>query len=335
MYDILAIGLALITAVTWGFMPIMTKKFGGKPIQWVLGSAIGIFILGVISCFVFIVGYKCTINLTCFIVMLVSGMGWTLFIFCQLALVNKWGSTNAMPITFAIKLISINVFAMIALYSYDEWNLAKIFLVSSACIIMIFAALLINKKTNPVVKPINDQKKKFDPTTLIYFILCVVSIIGFASLPTVMNAYWDGKNSIHTPFNNEDMNKIAASLVRFVPQSIGILFAAILMTLFFAIKSKTFKAAMKETYAQKYSYLNIITGLVYGIGNITLLISYAYIASSIAFSVAQLLVPVSVIGGIFILHEKKTKQEYINLSIGTLLLIACCFEIGFIKYIIK
>jgi len=107
------------------------------------------------------------------------------------------------------------------------------------------------------------------------------------------------------------------------------------MTLFFGIKSKTFKTTMKETYTQKYSYLNIITGLVYGVGNITLLIAYAYINSSIAFSVAQLLVPVSVIGGIFILHEKKTKQEYINLTIGTLLLIACCFEIGFISKIIK
>ena len=56
-------------------------------------------------------------------------------------------------------------------------------------------------------------------------------------------------------------------------------------------------------------YRNIIDGVMFGVGNIFMLMAASAAGNAIAFSFAQLGVIISTIGGILFLGEKKTKKE--------------------------
>lgn len=68
---------------------------------------------------------------------------------------------------------------------------------------------------------------------------------------------------------------------------------------------------------------NMLAGIIWGIGNLSMLLSARVAGLAIAFSFSQLSSIVTVLGGIFILHERKTKKEAYWLLIGMI-----CFVIG-------
>lgn len=77
--------------------------------------------------------------------------------------------------------------------------------------------------------------------------------------------------------------------------SVGMIFGALVMG--------RFKIKM-----EKYVYRNIIDGVMFGVGNIFMLMAASAAGNAIAFSFAQLGVIISTIGGILFLGEKKTKR---------------------------
>ncbi|MFL2075187.1 GRP family sugar transporter, partial [Leuconostoc mesenteroides] len=72
---------------------------------------------------------------------------------------------------------------------------------------------------------------------------------------------------------------------------------------------------------EKYVYQNMITGVMFGVGNIFMLLAANAAGNVIAFSFSQLGVIVAIIGGILFLGEKKTKKELVYVGIGTVLFV--------------
>ena len=78
-------------------------------------------------------------------------------------------------------------------------------------------------------------------------------------------------------------------------------------------------------------FKNISVGLMWGVGNVFMLLAASLAGNAIAFSFSQLGVIISTIGGILFLGEKKTKKELAYITIGTVLFIIGAILLAIVK----
>ncbi|HDU1253696.1 TPA: glucose transporter GlcU, partial [Listeria monocytogenes] len=79
------------------------------------------------------------------------------------------------------------------------------------------------------------------------------------------------------------------------------------------------------------TWLNMIPGVMWATGNLALLFSNKLVGIATGFSLSQMGVVISTIGGILFLGEKKTKKELILVIIGVVLVIIGGTMIGIAK----
>jgi len=73
------------------------------------------------------------------------------------------------------------------------------------------------------------------------------------------------------------------------------------------------------------------SGLLWGIGNICMLLTVQNLGLAIGFSLSQMGIIISTLGGIFLLGERKTKKEMYYVIIGCLLIIVGGVVLGYMK----
>ena len=93
-----------------------------------------------------------------------------------------------------------------------------------------------------------------------------------------------------------------------VPQSIGMLLGALVYSL------------NKDPW-NKGTYKNILTGVVWGVGNFFMFLSIPAVGLAISYSISQMGIVISTFGSIFLLGEKKTSREMVYVTIGSILVI--------------
>jgi len=96
-----------------------------------------------------------------------------------------------------------------------------------------------------------------------------------------------------------------------LPQSFGQILGIFLISLVF-FKMQPFN---------KPSLKNGVVGVIWAVGNIALLLSQARIGLAVAYPVSQAAVIVSVLGGVFINKEKKSRKEWIFTIIGMVIIL--------------
>lgn len=102
------------------------------------------------------------------------------------------------------------------------------------------------------------------------------------------------------------------------PQSIGMLLGASLF-------------AFRKTSFDKYVWRNMLSGLLWGLGNVCMLLTVQSLGLAIGFSLSQMGIIISTLGGIFLLGEHKTKKEMVYVVIGCLLIIIGGMVLGYMK----
>ncbi|SFC72658.1 glucose uptake protein [Bacillus sp. OV322] len=102
------------------------------------------------------------------------------------------------------------------------------------------------------------------------------------------------------------------------PQAIGMVIGGLILT----YKHKPFN---------KYAIRNIIPGLIWASGNLFLFLSQPKVGVATSFSLSQMGIVISTLGGIFLLGEKKTKRQLINIALGIILIIAGGVFLGMAK----
>lgn len=102
------------------------------------------------------------------------------------------------------------------------------------------------------------------------------------------------------------------------PQAIGMVIGGLILT----YKHKPFN---------KYAIRNIIPGLIWAAGNMFLFISQPKVGVATSFSLSQMGIVISTLGGIFIIGEKKTKRQLISISIGIILIVLGGVFLGMAK----
>lgn len=274
--------IALLPAIGWGCMPLITGKVGGSPVNQMFGIGAGASIIGLIA--YFITGQNTTP--AAFWFSFVCGALWCIGQIGQFISFKRIGVSNTIPLSTCFQLVGSSVLGVLLL---GQWATPKAKLIGfGALILVVIGSLLTSKKDQA-----SDGKMSAKD---ILFLLCTTA------------GYW-----VYSLFPNMPAVAGQPSEAIFLPETLGILFGSVLYCIF----SGNIKA-----FKQKEQYLNILGGLSWGIAALAYVFSAKDNGVNMAFIFSQLNVIIGTFGGIWILKEHKTKKEMTFTIAGILLMIA-------------
>ncbi|MBC1495180.1 glucose transporter GlcU [Listeria welshimeri] len=229
---------------------------------------------------------------TIIIASFISGVFWSLGQMNQFRAFTQVGVSKTMPLSTGMQLVGTSLFGV---FAFHEWGTtSKLVLGFSALALIIIGIFLTSYQQNKDENSGQNMKKGI--------ITLLISSVGYVGYVVITRWFdisgWDA----------------------ILPQAIGMVIAGLL----FSIKSE-------EKRFTKQTWLNMIPGIMWATGNLALLFSNKLVGIATGFSLSQMGVVISTIGGILFLGEKKTKKELVLVIIGVILVIIGGTMIGIAK----
>ncbi len=231
------------------------------------------------------------LNSTIIIVGIVSGLFWTVGQVNQLKTFQYIGVSKTMPISTGMQLVSTALFGVIV---FHEWSTTTTVILGVIALICIVVGIVFTSYEEK--KGNEEESGNFKKAIL----TLIVSTIGYLIYVVVARLF------------NVD------GWVALFPQAIGMFISAVILT----FRHKPFN---------KYAIRNIIPGLIWALGNMFLFISQPRVGVATSFSLSQMGIVISTLGGIFILGERKTKKQLVLISFGIILIIIGGVLLGIAK----
>ncbi|WP_044640583.1 GRP family sugar transporter [Risungbinella massiliensis] len=285
--------LAIIPAITWGSIVLVSVKLGGDEYSQTLGITIGALLFS-IGIYWF---SNPNLSWTVLIVGAISGFFWVIGQLNQLATVRYLGVSKTVPISTGMQLVATTLFGVLI---FREWTTTiKIVLGSVALVLIIVGVLLTSieekEKQNSNTEEA-DSRKKLRKGIL----TLLISTAGYLVYVVIIRWF--------------EVDGFAAIL----PQGVGMVVGAILLT-------------ARHRPWNRYALRNILAGFIWATGNLFLFLSQPKVGVAISFSLSQMGIVISTFGGIFFLGEKKSRRQMVFITIGSLLIIAGGVCLGFAK----
>ncbi|HBM3622353.1 TPA: GRP family sugar transporter [Listeria innocua] len=229
---------------------------------------------------------------TIIIASFISGAFWSLGQMNQFRAFTQVGVSKTMPLSTGMQLVGTSLFGV---FAFHEWGTtSKLILGFSALALIIIGIFLTSYQQHKDENSGQNMKKGI--------VTLLISSVGYVGYVVITRWFdisgWDA----------------------ILPQAIGMVVAGLL----FSIKSE-------EKRFTKQTWLNMIPGVMWATGNLALLFSNKLVGIATGFSLSQMGVVISTIGGILFLGEKKTKKELILVIIGVILVIIGGTMIGIAK----
>ena len=225
---------------------------------------------------------------------LLSGLCWSVGQNGQFHGMKYLGVSVGLPLSTGMQLI-LNTIAG-ALF-FGEWTQSRDYLLGITALILLVTGAYLTARQDGEQMPETENKMLDFPRG---FRSLISSTIGYGAYTIIIT--WAGIDP----------------LAIILPQSIGMLIGAS----FFALrKTKVNRAVWKNT----------LSGLLWGIGNVCMLITVQQIGLAVGFSLSQMGIIISTLGGIFLLGEKKTKKDFKYVVFGCLLVIFGGILLGYMK----
>ncbi|MBF2567730.1 GRP family sugar transporter [Listeria welshimeri] len=229
---------------------------------------------------------------TIIIASFISGAFWSLGQMNQFRAFTQVGVSKTMPLSTGMQLVGTSLFGV---FAFHEWGTtSKLVLGFSALALIIIGIFLTSYQQNKDENSGQNMKKGI--------ITLLISSVGYVGYVVITRWFdisgWDA----------------------ILPQAIGMVIAGLL----FSVKSE-------EKRFTKQTWLNMIPGIMWATGNLALLFSNKLVGIATGFSLSQMGVVISTIGGILFLGEKKTKKELVLVIIGVILVIIGGTMIGIAK----
>lgn len=273
--------IALIPAVCWGIMPLISTKVGGSSSNQVFGIGLGAFIVSVIS----MVLIRPTIGFVPFIVAVISGACWSMGQFGQFASMKKIGVSNTMPLSTAFQLIGNT---LVGVCIFHEWTGAKQVIIGFTALALVVIGAMLTSITD------KSAGKLVTAKDVMFLLLTTIGYVIFSAFPRFPVL-------AHT-------NSIAI----YLPETMGILLG---VTIFQLITEGP------KVFKQRGQYANILSGLLWGVAGLSYIFGARAIGITVAFIFSQMNVLISTLGGIYFLHEAKSRFEMRYTMIGLFLVV--------------
>ncbi len=219
---------ALLPAIFWGSIVLISVKLGGNAYQQTLGITLGAFLFSIVAFFIKMPELTPLI----FAVSVISGIFWSIGQMNQLSSVAFLGVSKAVPLSTGMQLVSTTLFGVMV---FKEWQTMTVILIGSCAILLIIAGVVmtsLGQKKNGGEDGRGNFKKGI--------IILLISTVGYVGYVVILRWFdIDGWSAL-------------------VPQSVGMLLSSLAISL-------------KQDPFSKYTFRNIIAGLVWSTGNLGLL----------------------------------------------------------------
>lgn len=224
-----------------------------------------------------------------FIIGFLSGVFWSIGSVGQFMGINALGVSRATPMLNGGQIIGTSIMGVLL----GDWASAGAKTYGFIALILIIIGIILTSY----------KQQEAGSTVKIQWgrgiFINLIAVLGFTAYVGILKYYGlDGWSSIF-------------------PQSIGQITAIYIFGLLL-FKSQSFN---------KFSLRNSVIGVIWGVGNIALLLSQVSLGLAIAYPVSQAAVIVSVFGGVLINKERKTRKEWVSAGIGIAVICAGLFMI--------
>ena len=278
--------LALLPAIAWGNVLLVSVKMGGGAYSQTVGMTIGaLFFASIMFAFT-----QPALTLTVLIVGFISGIFWALGQVNQLKTVETLGVSTTVTISTGMQLVATSIFGVIV---FHEWTTTTTIILGTIAILLIVVGV--------VFTSLDDKENAQPPGQFKKGILTLI-LSTFGYLVYVIIIRW---------YNIDGWAAI-------LPQAVGMFAGAVLLT----AKHKPFN---------KYAIRNILSGLLWGTGNLFLFLSQPKVGVATSFSLSQTGIVISTFGAIVFLGEKKTKRQMVFIALGSVLIIGGAVLLGLTK----
>lgn len=284
--------LALVPALMWGMMPLIATHFGGTQHRQTLGVTLGALVLAII---IFLVKQPVMTSYI-FWIGIASGVCWAIGQINQFAAIHRLGVSKAMPLSTSMQLIFSALLGVLVL---GEWGSSYARIIGGiALLLIVLGAVATSYKDK--TKATEDSSSDM-VSGIIRLLISTAGYVAYVLIPSLVA-------QIYTLPTID----VWALLL---PQAIGMVGGALIMSL-------AHKPLSRDTA------LNVIPGLVWAIGNVTMMLAVSRIGVAIGFSLSQANLAIATLGGIFILKESKTSRELMLSLVGVALVIVGAIMIG-------
>ncbi|WP_110111719.1 GRP family sugar transporter [Bacillus sp. CGMCC 1.16541] len=211
MTDIL---IALIPAVMWGSILLVSAKLGGSPYSQTLGLTIGALLFSIGAYFI----VQPELSTKAVVVSFISGIFWTLGQKNQFSAADQLGVSKALPISTGMQLLGTSLFGVLV---FGEWSTKTQLMIGIAALICIIVGVVFTSLKD---KSETDEEGKKSFTKGMVTLL--VSTVGYVAYVVIIRWFEiDGWTAI-------------------LPQAFGMIVGAVILT----IRHKPFdKYAIRNT----------------------------------------------------------------------------------------
>ncbi|GEO57211.1 ribose/proton symporter RbsU [Companilactobacillus bobalius] len=293
--NVINILIGLLPMIGWGVFPIMTGKFGGKPVNQIIGATYGTLLSAIVVAVAMQTPLLTGKN---FLFTFLSGACWSIAQSLVFYAFGEMGVSKTMPVSTGFQLIGTSLWGVVVL---GEWPSVTAKLIGFFSIVLIIIGVYLTTYSEKKVTESESSVVKGISLVLI----ATIGYVGYSAFPQAV--YVD-------------------SFQAFLPQALGMAVASTI----FAFITKSNRQA--KPYRSKSTYLNIISGIFFAFAALTYLISSRKDVNGLAtgFTLSQMNVIIGTLGGIYILHERKTHKEMIMVISGLILVVVAGIITAFI-----
>lgn len=293
--------LALVPALCWGGIGLLSGKLGGTARQQTLGMVLGGFLFAVIYSLFGIKEFIAIQSAFLWLIGISSGFLWATGQAFQFVAMKNLGISKTYPVSTGSQLVCACLSGALV---FGEWQTKEHFALGITALVILvtgitFTSVKERKPSgkNTETKSHENKSARGSKKLCAGIFALVVSTLGFCGQAVLVRASeLDGKYLM-------------------LPQAFGWLLGGIV----FALRKDSFSKA---------TFRNMLTGFSFGIGNLFFLISVTNLGLAISFPLSQTGAVISTLGPVFLLGEKKTKKELLFAVLGCVLIITGGFFVG-------
>ena len=285
--NMVAILIGLGPLIGWGIYPTIASKFGGKPVNQILGSTLGTLIFAIVYNQIEHLGFPHGMDL---LLAILSGVGWAcaqIVMFYSFTLI---GSSRAMPVITAFQLLGASLWGVVAL---GDWPTGMDKLVGFIALVLIILGAWMTVWSEKKTTEGQGALKK----AVIVLLFGEIGYWVYSAAPQAAHI-----NGMHA----------------FLPQAIGMVIVGIVYGVIATVKNKD-----QSPFTEGVTYKQIISGFFFAFAALTYLISAQPNMNGLAtgFILSQTSVVLATLTGIWFLGQKKTHKEILVTILGLVIII--------------
>ncbi|MDO4902730.1 MAG: GRP family sugar transporter [Limosilactobacillus sp.] len=220
-----------------------------------------------------------------------SGIGFCIGIILQVKSFSLVGVSMTMPISVGEQLVGT---ALVGAICFHEWTTANQWMLGIGALILIIMGIAMTAYQEKSDQGSNVKKG------MLYLLVSSLAFVAYASFPTAFKL--DGWDMVF-------------------PQAVAIFVAMVILCSF---------EKDNQMFGVK-TWQNMATGVCFTFTNLGIIFSNQVNGVAVGYTISQLNVIISTLGGLWILHESKTSKEVKFIIAGVILVVAGAFMIGATK----